>query len=117
VAVLLLAAAIIPLLHSSRPAPAPHQFVNVRPKPAPTTIVHRQTPEPRPQVIVQRIATDPTLVDRLAVRTHGKGWQSLSDDEFLRQLDRAGRPAALAYVGGQERVLWREPARPTAAAQ
>lgn len=89
-----------------------------RPRPTlPPPIAMQSHPTPTvevagPQVVVQRIETDPNLVDRLSVRSDGKGWQTLSDDELLRQLDRAGRPAALAYVGGEERLLWRAPPRP-----
>lgn len=99
------ALAVAVALVAMRPRPTPPPSIVVQSRPTHTVTV------PRPQVVVQRIETDPHLMERLSIRPDGKGWQTLSDDELLRQLDRAGRPAALAYVGGQERLLWRAPTR------
>ena len=82
--------------------------------PAPPPVAHVVVSGPRPAVkrpaviIVQRIETDPTLVDRLAVPRQGHPWRSLSDDELLTQLAQAGRPAGLAYVDGRAQLLWRD---------
>lgn len=110
-AVMLATASVLVTLHSRR-TPLPQQQATVAPHRATVVVSPRPAPRPTHEVIVQQIVTDPTLVDRLAVSSQGKSWQTLSDDEFLRQLSRAGRPAALAYVDGEERLLWRTPTRP-----
>jgi len=69
--------------------------------------VHPAAPE-KPRVIVVQIKTDPTLLHRLAVRPSKPTWKSLTDDELLRELAAAGRPAGLEYLDrGQVVVLYR----------
>jgi hypothetical protein len=62
------------------------------------------------QVVVTEIHTDPTLLQRLAVPPQKPDWKILSDDELLRVLADAGKPAGLDYEpSGQVAVLYRNP--------
>lgn len=65
----------------------------------------------RPEIVITRIPTDATLASQWAVRLEKPAWQKLTDDDLLRRLQEAGRPAGLAYVDGQARILFREPVR------
>lgn len=61
---------------------------------------------PRPQVVITRIQTDAGLTDRLSIRPDPTAWQRLSDDDLLRRLSDAGKPAGLAYVDGRAMLLF-----------
>ena len=60
--------------------------------------------------MIWQIQTDPTLLQRLAVPPQKPTWRVLSDDELLRALADAGKPAGLEYeANGQMAVLYRNP--------
>lgn len=63
------------------------------------------------KVVVTQIRTDPTLLDRLSVPPQKPTWKILTDDQLLRALADAGRPAGLEYDHGQVVVLYRDTIR------
>jgi hypothetical protein len=83
----------------------------------PTVVNHDQSPvkidvptspkTPSREIVITRIETDPTLLDRLRVPPQKPTWRTLSDEELLKQLAASGRPAGLAYVEGRTELLWR----------
>jgi hypothetical protein len=90
------------------PAPAPKVIVG-QPgtplSPAHPVVVHPTAPE----IVVTHIQTDPTLLQRLSVPPQKPTWKILSDDELLRELADAGKPAGLEYANdGQVVVLYRD---------
>jgi hypothetical protein len=80
-------------------------------------------PQPRPQpavvpkqasplIVIDRIPTDGTLAQQLALPREAKvKLERLSDDALLRTLADAGRPACLTYVAGRASVRYRQGAR------
>jgi hypothetical protein len=69
--------------------------------------IHPATPE-KPKVILVQIQTDPTLLQRVTVPACKPTWKTLTDDELLRELAAAGRPAGLEYgAHGEVVVLYR----------
>jgi len=73
----------------------------------PVHIVAITAPKPVPSdsIVVERIETDPHIVERLAVELSPPTWQTISDDDLLSSLAHEGHPAALAYVNGQPILL------------
>ena len=63
------------------------------------------------KVVITQIQTDPTLLDRLSVPPQRPTWKILTDDQLLRALADAGRPAGLEYDHGQVVVLYRDSVR------
>jgi hypothetical protein len=51
-------------------------------------------------IVIDRIHTDPTIADRLAVLPRAANWQQIGDDELLQSLAKAGQPAGLIRVDG-----------------
>jgi len=81
---------------------------------SPEVIVRRATPETlpavapaEPRVIVTRIATDPGIVERLAIHAEPVRVQRIRDEELLRELAAADQPAGLAYVNGKAVLMFR----------
>ena len=66
------------------------------------------TPAPPKKIVVSFIETDPSLLKQLTIPPRKPTWTVIDDDELLRRLGEAGRPAALAYVDGRTIVLFRE---------
>jgi hypothetical protein len=93
-----------------------------QPLPHPPSARHPPTPErnappvvavtpaqpARPEIVITRIQTDPGLTDRLAIPRDAPAWQRLTDDDLLRRLSDAGKPAGLAYVDGRAMLLFRD---------
>jgi hypothetical protein len=75
-------------------APPIHTVAITSPKPAPSD-----------SIVIERIETDPHIVERLAVVARPPIWQTIGDDELLSNLAHEGHPAALAYVNGQPILL------------
>jgi len=76
-------------------------------RPAPSVVC--VLPEPRRAIggiVITRIQTEPGIADRLSIPPVPPHWHRLSDDELLRQLQAAGRPAALASIQGHEMLLF-----------
>lgn len=63
---------------------------------------------PRQEIVISRIETDLTLLRRLTIPPQKPSWTVIDEDELLRRLTEAGRPAALAYVEGRTLILFRE---------
>jgi hypothetical protein len=59
------------------------------------------------EIAIVQIKTDPSLLEELRVPPQKPTWKELSDDEFLKQLAAAGKPAGIAYVGGKPELLYR----------
>ncbi|HEX5244829.1 MAG TPA: hypothetical protein VFW23_16345 [Tepidisphaeraceae bacterium] len=57
------------------------------------------------KILVIRIETDPQIIERLAIPSQPPRWKKIGDDELLRDLASAHRPAGLAYVGDNRPVL------------
>ncbi len=66
------------------------------------------TPAPQKKIVVSRIETDPSLLTKWTIPPRKPTWTVIDDDELLRRLGEAGRPAALAYVDGRTVILFRE---------
>ena len=66
----------------------------------------RTRPAGSARVVIERIQTEAGLTDRLSIRPDPSGWQRLSDDDLLRRLSDAGKPAGLAYVDGRAMLLF-----------
>lgn len=99
-------------------------FIALRPRPhlvAPTfpPTVARITapiappvpPAPPSTAVVEYIATDPTITDRLSIPQEPPRWTSIDDQQLLAELASAGQPAGLAYINGRAILLWRGPRR------
>lgn len=81
----------------------------VNPEPHPSAVpVHPAAAE---KVVVTQIQTDPTLLNRLSLPPQKPTWIVLTDDQLLRALADAGRPAGLEYDHGQVVVLYRDTVR------
>ena len=65
------------------------------------------------RVVVVRIETDPQIIERLAIPSPPPQWKKIGDDELLRDLASAHRPAGLAYIDGKPMLLFRSPAHST----
>lgn len=106
-AICVLALALLPLLRR-HPAPPP-EIARVTPRIIPERpIVFVRSPR---TIEVQRIDTDPRLLDSLAIRPQPNTWRRLGDDELLRELAATGKPVALAYVNGTPVLLFDNPKR------
>jgi hypothetical protein len=96
--VITLALVAVRFIPSKALAPQQDQIVVVPP--------HVVAPTPsQPKIIISRIETDPTIVDRLAIRPSSKRWQSIGDDELLAGLADAGKPAGLIHIAGHTVLL------------
>ena len=85
-----------------------HQSPLTQPMPQPATRVTVQRPKATPlEIRITRIETDRMLVERLTVPPQKPSWTVIDDDELLRRLAEAGRPAGLAYVDGRTLILFR----------
>ena len=60
------------------------------------------------EIVIERVETDRTLSTKWALGPQEKTWQVLTDEDLLRRLAEAGKPAGLAYVDGRARLLFRE---------
>jgi hypothetical protein len=83
--------------HSPRPIAHQPMMPMPIPAPAPTTAAAPN----RPAVIVERIETDPTLLDRLSIKPQPPQWTTISDEELLDTLAAAHQRAGLAEINGQ----------------
>jgi len=86
-----------------------------QPRPS-TPIAHQSDSSPSPAtmpahaIVITWIATDPTLVDRLAIDPQQPPiWQSIDDDELIRTLAEAGQQAGIIRFDGKAILLTREP--------
>ena len=78
--------------------------------PAPTTRGNLAVLPAKPvQIIIVRVASEPDISRRLAVKMEKPSWEMLSDDQLLQALNSAGHPAGLAWINGHEMVLFRQP--------
>ena len=68
----------------------------------PTIHIVRQS---RPNIVVQTIATDTTLVDRFAVRPSAGGWEAIGTDELLQQLSANGLAGGVVVRDGKP-TIW-----------
>ncbi len=64
-----------------------------------------EQPIAKSKVVVLTIETDPRIIERLAIPSQPPRWKKIGDDELLRDLASAHRPAGLAYVGGHKPLL------------
>jgi hypothetical protein len=64
---------------------------------------------PSGQIVITRISTEANIAARLSVPPQKPAWQTLNDDELMRQVDAAGRPGGLAWINGRETILFRHP--------
>ena len=91
---------------------APPQIVHQLPstqrmqQPATRQIAQRPVAT-RSKILITRIETDSTLLQRLTLPPQKPSWSVIDDDELLRSLAEAGRPAGLAYVDGRTLILFR----------
>jgi hypothetical protein len=101
----------VALLLSRRQATAPPtHFADERVSPAPLQIapVHPPAQQPPAEIVVVKIHSDPGIADRLAVPPQAPAWRRLTDEDLLRQLADAGRPAGIAYLGGHATLLYHD---------
>ncbi|WP_428940228.1 hypothetical protein [Fontivita pretiosa] len=95
-------------------------YVQLFPKPTarqprPTgPIVHQPDSLPSPTatpvnaIVITWIATDPTLVDRLAIDPHRpRIWRSIDDEELIQTLAEAGQHAGIIRMNDQAILLTR----------
>jgi hypothetical protein len=108
-AALLLAALIggaILMIHPIQPPrPIARQPIAPAPLPAPATTPTTAAAPAEPTVIVERIETDPTLLDRLSIKPQPPKWTTISDEELLDTLAAAHQRAGLAEINGQMVVV------------
>lgn len=76
-------------------------------QPATRALAQRPIATP-PNIYITRIETDSTLLQRLTVPPQKPSWTVIDDDELLRRLAEAGRPAGLTYVDGRTLILFRQ---------
>ena len=82
---------------------------SLRPRDAHTVVHHTEPLPPRvpPSPVVERIETDPHIIERLAIPpTHAKVI-IINDTELLGDLAMADRPAGLAYINGKAQLVFR----------
>jgi len=90
-------------------SPAIRTVILPEPATVPSPVHHAIMQPTAPEIVVTRIQTDPTLLQRLAVPPQKPTWKILSDDELLRELADAGKPAGLDYSNdGPVVVLYRD---------
>jgi hypothetical protein len=83
----------VPIAVGTRPATAPSPTV------APTPSI---LPAPEsPQIVIERVQTDPALLRRLLVPPAAPQWTTLSDAELLDTLAAANQRAAIATIDGE----------------
>jgi hypothetical protein len=110
------------LFAANHSAQRPAVRAHVPPPPAehPKLVASRVNPQPPPiapkqsstQIVIDRIPTDPTLSQQLALpRQPQVRFERLSDDALLRTLADAGQQASLTYVGGKALVKYRQRTR------
>ena len=89
-------------------SPSRSQIAERRQPSAPSDVAPRhRNPQQHPnEIVVTRIETDPEIANRLAVRREAPVYRRLTDDDLLRQLADAGRPAGIAYVRGHATLLY-----------
>ena len=107
VAIVLLAivATVLRMPHSnSRPIERPFVKSPLPPAPAPQRTL-------TPKIAIERIQTDPTIAQRLAVAKTPPRWQRLDDDHLIQELAQAGKPAGLVKINGQAAIVFQRPAR------
>jgi hypothetical protein len=97
------------------PSPTPVQPTPPQPRapvaPTPSVVGVAPAHPARPEIAISQIQTDRGIADRLAIpRATTASWQRLNDDDLLRRLADAGKPAGLAYVDGRPMLLFREDA-------
>ena len=61
-----------------------------------------------PHTVVERIETDPTIADRLALRPGRPRRVMLGDAGLVRELAAAGRPGGVVRINGEVRLLLRD---------
>jgi hypothetical protein len=70
-------------------------------QPSPRVVAEIPHPAAPTAIVIGRIATDPTITDRLSVLPRASQWQEVGDDELLQSLAAAGQPAGLIQMHGQ----------------
>jgi hypothetical protein len=58
-------------------------------------------------IMVRYIQTDPDIIEKLRLKPAAPTWRSIDDEQLLRELELAGKPAALAYVDGRTMLMYR----------
>lgn len=102
-AVVLLVAGLA-LLLVPHPGPQRHELP-VATKSQPPTAPPRDHAQAA-KLLIEHIQTDPTLLKRLAVRPSPPRWQTLDDDQLLRELALAGKPAGLVKINGRASLMF-----------
>lgn len=74
------------------------------PVPVPVAIDTPTTPQTAP-ALATRIQTDPTIVQRLSIPPQPRSWTIIGDDELLRSLADAGKPAGIIYYDGHATLV------------
>ncbi len=79
-----------------------------RQKPEPAVVVLPPSPmvrKSRANVMIDRIATDPGIADRLSVGDPAPKWKIIGDDELLQSMADAGSPTGLVELNGRRFFL------------
>ena len=63
------------------------------------------------KLVIEHIQTDTTIVKRLAVPKTPPRWQTLDDDQLLKELALAGKPAGLVKINGRASLVFNRPTR------
>jgi hypothetical protein len=58
-----------------------------------------------PTVVIERIATDPQIVERMSIGNERPKWSFIDDDAFLHSMADAGRPSGLVNLNGRLLLL------------
>ena len=82
--------------------------------PSRTSTAKTLAPNPQPsadhpvvgKITIERIETDPTIVDRLAVPVAAPKWVQIDDEQLSQELSKAGQPAGLARIGNQVTLIF-----------
>lgn len=91
----------------------PYQQAKIVPTIHPRQNLEIASTSSKSRVVVVKIETDPQIIERLAIPSQPPQWKKIGDDELLRDLASAHRPAGLAYIDGKPMLLFRSPAHST----
>jgi hypothetical protein len=95
----------------SLPKPRKQQMVAMHQAPLPASGINgvgEVHANPPATPVVEYVATDPTIADRLTLKPVPPRWVAVDDDQFVKELADAGKPMGLAYVNGKAILLGRE---------
>ena len=90
---------------------SPTTRLSVTPAPiaVPTAAPDRVFRYRAPEIVIERIATDPNIGSRLAVTSPAGSVARISDDQLLEQLASAHQPAVLARFKGKAVLMYGNP--------